>query len=397
MISGQLYTSRQQRQLARLLLAGLLFTVATLAVAGSADGADDTEGDADSPEVQIKNYRQGILDLESTIAVARGEDNQFKREEEEILYEIRQIDSELGEHQTKLRALRNNLACHRRAVARLEKESVRLKKLRSNEEKMLQQRVSAFYKMGRIGLLNATFSNRSLPDLITFSNAFEELVQYDKKLIAAYEQTLELQEKSRASLEEMSVKIDGFIRKAATEEKEVEQARKEMSAVLKGVQGKRKLRRKTIRRLRRDSARLSEALAKVKDELLRREKAFLDNKGRLPMPAEGRVVTRFHQWQENRFGEKERCEGIEIEVADGTPVHAVGGGKVIFADYFEGLGNTVIINHGSQFYSVTARLESISVAVARSIKAGTVIGIAGDAATLFTNGIYFEIRNGERQ
>ncbi|MBM9519582.1 peptidoglycan DD-metalloendopeptidase family protein [Desulforhopalus vacuolatus] len=350
-----------------------------------------------SVEKQIESYNESILYLEGNIAVARGEDNQFKREEKKILHDILQMDLIVAEHQTKLRKLQASAKKYRTIIRGTEKKLQHLHTEREKAEVMLQKRASVFYRMGRLGLLNAIFSARTLPDLIIFNNAFEQLVTYDSKLLAAYEETLKLQKKNTESFKLQNAALDKLVKQGKGEEVKVAVARKNLEKVLKAVQDKRSLHRKTIQQLEKKSQEITEAISRVKDEITREQKAFLKSKGKLPMPVDGIVRTRFHAWTENKFGEQELCEGIEIEAPDGASVCAIGTGKVIFAGYLEGYGNAVIINHGSHVYTVTARLENVEVEAEKTIRSGTVIGIAGDSTTLFTRGLYFEVRQGNNQ
>ena len=67
-------------------------------------------------------------------------------------------------------------------------------------------------------------------------------------------------------------------------------------------------------------------------------------------------------------------------------------GVVTFAGYLRGYGNTVIVNHGYQYYSVCSRIERILAEKGQTVREGSEIGIMGDTATLINEGLYFEIR-----
>ena len=54
----------------------------------------------------------------------------------------------------------------------------------------------------------------------------------------------------------------------------------------------------------------------------------------------------------------------------------------------------VIIDHGMDYYSITSRIEEISVKEGDIVEEGDVIGTTGNIATLFEKGLYFEIRHG---
>ncbi len=54
-------------------------------------------------------------------------------------------------------------------------------------ENHLQKRITAYYTMGDIGLLNVTFSTKTLPELLTFHDAFDVLIKYDQDAIKVFQ------------------------------------------------------------------------------------------------------------------------------------------------------------------------------------------------------------------
>jgi septal ring factor EnvC (AmiA/AmiB activator) len=88
------------------------------------------------------------------------------------------------------------------------------------------------------------------------------------------------------------------------------------------------------------------------------------------------------------------ANGITINTPTGTEVRAVFAGEVIFAGYMRGYGKMIIIDHDQQYYTVTARFDDLRVREGDQVSQGQVIGTAGEMATLFGKGLYFEIRHG---
>ena len=347
---------------------------------------------------KINQYREGILNLEGDIAVKQGEINQDTKKEQNLLAELSELDLVLNNHKRKLNELIASSDKQKLVIAEQEVELEKIRKQRDNVRKHLEKRSTAFYTMGDIGMINATFSNRTLPDLLTFRNSFQELIQYDKKILKAYQATLDLREKAQKALKLENEVLQGFVNRAKEEEEEVAIAKAQLLAKIEEIRGKRNLRKQAVRELRNNSRSLANSIAKVKDEFLQKQQKFAESKGTLPMPvANSQIVTRYHHWASNKFGEQTRCDGIEIEVPDHTTVRAIGDGKVIYSGYLEGYGNTVIINHGMNYYTVTARLEELFVKTGAEVKQNEEIALTGDTATLFSNGIYFEIRHKQHQ
>ena len=107
---------------------------------------------------------------------------------------------------------------------------------------------------------------------------------------------------------------------------------------------------------------------------------FAKLKGHLPFPVAGRAeIVR----AKRRGG---GGPGLEMRVVKGSAVQAVFGGRVAFADRYADFGNTVIIDHGSNYFTVNAGLATIRVRVGDEISTGGTLGTVGDT------GLYFEIR-----
>jgi murein hydrolase activator len=83
--------------------------------------------------------------------------------------------------------------------------------------------------------------------------------------------------------------------------------------------------------------------------------------------------------------------GIDIAGAEGLPVRAVHDGTIAFADVFTGFGRLVIVDHGSQNFSLYGNLKDIAVAKDAHVQGGEAIGSVGVAPTGAT-GLYFELR-----
>lgn len=101
---------------------------------------------------------------------------------------------------------------------------------------------------------------------------------------------------------------------------------------------------------------------------------FEKNKGRLPWPVSGSVVSKFgtHSVPGSRLTENNI--GIDIATSVGASVHAVAYGEVIRVADLEGT-YMVVIRHG-QYFTAFSNLSSVSVAAGNKVRPGTVIGRA---------------------
>ncbi|HEX6988138.1 MAG TPA: peptidoglycan DD-metalloendopeptidase family protein [Bacillota bacterium] len=108
---------------------------------------------------------------------------------------------------------------------------------------------------------------------------------------------------------------------------------------------------------------------------------------RWPLDIPGQLTTRFgwSRWRGRNHN------GIDIAAPRGTQVYAVDDGYVSHAGWKNGLGQTVIVNHGGGRETVYAHLSTISVSVGAQVNKSTVLGGVGNTGYSFGNHLHFEV------
>lgn len=112
-------------------------------------------------------------------------------------------------------------------------------------------------------------------------------------------------------------------------------------------------------------------------------------KGQLRLPVKGDILARFG----TRRGDGPSWKGLFIKAAEGAEVRAVAPGRVIFADWYKGYGNMIIVGHGDQYMSIYGNNQAVLKHVGDNVKAGDVIASAGNSGGNEESGLYFEIRH----
>jgi len=117
--------------------------------------------------------------------------------------------------------------------------------------------------------------------------------------------------------------------------------------------------------------------------------AFASLKGQLRAPVAGKVAARFG----SKRGDGPSWKGVFIRTAEGADVHAVAGGRVVFADWLRGFGNLIIVDHGGQYMSIYGNNQSLLKRAGDIVKAGDAIASAGNSGGNEESGLYFELRH----
>ncbi|MCD7972031.1 MAG: M23 family metallopeptidase [Candidatus Azobacteroides sp.] len=84
--------------------------------------------------------------------------------------------------------------------------------------------------------------------------------------------------------------------------------------------------------------------------------------------------------------------GMDFAAAIGTDIYATGNGKVSFAGWKQGYGNTVIIDHGYDYETLYAHMNDILVPVGKTVTRGEVIGLVGNTGKSVGPHLHYEVR-----
>ncbi|NGO71665.1 M23 family metallopeptidase [Streptomyces boncukensis] len=84
--------------------------------------------------------------------------------------------------------------------------------------------------------------------------------------------------------------------------------------------------------------------------------------------------------------------GQDFAVESGTPVRAVGAGRVWATGCGDGFGNQVVIRHPDGYYTQYAHLSEIQTERGRRVRAGERIGLSGDTGNSTGPHLHFEAR-----
>lgn len=114
----------------------------------------------------------------------------------------------------------------------------------------------------------------------------------------------------------------------------------------------------------------------------------------LKAPVEGEVVRKFG---ESRADGRLTWNGVVFAAKDNSDVVAVAAGRVVMADWLQGYGLIVIIDHGDDVKTIYANCNTLLVESGDYAEAGEVIAITGQSGGSTIPGLYFEVlENGEQ-
>ena len=119
---------------------------------------------------------------------------------------------------------------------------------------------------------------------------------------------------------------------------------------------------------------------------------FAALKGELPWPVKGELMQKFGSAREEG-----KLDGVLIAADEGTEIHSITDGKVVYADWMRGYGLIIIVDHGKGYMSLYAFNQSLYKKVGEVVNAGDVIASVGLSGGHDRASLYFGIRKKGKQ
>jgi septal ring factor EnvC (AmiA/AmiB activator) len=325
---------------------------------------------------------------ERLVALQR-EADRLASDERSLLNDLRKLDVE---RQMRTEELMRADAEAAKVRADIDDATRRIDTLQASEEAArpeLRSRLVEMYKLGKARYARVLLSTPDLRRIGQAARTVAALAKLDRERLEQYQRTIEELTSIRTTLEQRQ-------RQAAAARADAEKAQ---LAAGRAAQAKNDLVREIDRR--RDlnaqlASELQAAQSKLQAALRDASGAASDSaalpiapfRGDLGWPTAGQLRRRFGG---PPMGVPTSSNGIEIDSDSGTPVVAVHDGTVAFAGGFTGYGNLVILDHGSQAFSLYGDLLDIAVAKGARIDRGQPVGSVGPLPSGGT-GLYFELR-----
>lgn len=309
-------------------------------------------------------------------------------------------DAELGitAKRRRLESLRAAELAAERRRSELRAEQGRDQNALQTERAALGQQVRAAYLIGRqeqLKLLLNLSNPASLGRTLTYYGYFAQ--ERSGKIDAIQSQVMRL-EQLVAEIDQQSAQLKTLEDDASREMAGLEQARANRAAALAALTKQVASGNQELANLKREEQAVESLVADLagmmQDFPVDATQSFDRMRGRLPWPVQGRVSARYQEQHANSAPGM-RWNGEMIEAARGAKVRAPYFGRVVYADWLQGLGLLLIIGHSGGYMTLYGHAEVLYKSVGDWVAPGDVIAALSDAAGAAPQ-LYFEIRAGRK-
>jgi septal ring factor EnvC (AmiA/AmiB activator) len=388
-------------------VAGLFLWASLAGISGASAQQDGSMAENSVPfnqqadrQTQIDGYLERQKNLRLEIEKGRQEVETFTRQESDTIKRLNRVEQSLDESRKRVAALEKEIAMLDEKIAATSTASVELKqRIRGNED-YVAQRLVAMYKMNWLGQFHLLASAGSMHEFIQRKAALKHILAYDdkirgelandqadlKRLLADLET-----HKSRKTIRaaEYKEQIELMARERSTRQRLLADIRSQKALELAAIDALTQAANALDGKIKSINSGMSAAEAEKNISQL----AFSAHKGLLIMPVKGKIISLFGPYKNRKYNITNFRSGIDIQAEKGEPIQSVFRGNVLYASWFKGYGNMIIINHGNNFYTIYAHLEETFKSKGDTVETGEVIATVGDTGSMEGAKLYFEVRH----
>ena len=320
------------------------------------------------------------------------------KERDALSARLRTAELLITAERRRLETLRAAEAAAERRRSELRGEQGRDQNALQAERTALAAQVRAAYMIGRqeqLKLLLNQSNPASLGRTLTYYGYLAE--ERSGKIDTIQSQVMRLEELV-TEIDQQDAQLKTLADDARREMSGLEHARAERADALAALTKQVATGNQELARLKREEQAVESLVADLarvmQDFPVDATQSFDRMRGKLPWPVQGRVTAHYQDPHANAAPGM-RWNGEMIAAAHGAKVRAAYFGRVVYADWLQGLGLLLIIGHSGGYMTLYGHAEVLYKSVGDWVAPGDVIAALSDASGAAPQ-LYFEIREGRK-
>jgi murein hydrolase activator len=342
------------------------------------------------------NPQEEYKKIQKQITTHKEKLNEAKQRESSILTEMENTNKQLKKVETDLKKYKNRLVNTESLILRVEYEISQNKNIIEKHMEWIKKKIRAIHKYGHNSDIVMLFqSSDDISQLMRRGKYLQYLTVYEHRIIDNYKGIIENLSEKEKELVSLKKELTKNKVKVKAEEESLAQKKKHKEALLASVKKEEASYARMLKELKDASQKILDIIReseKAEKEEPFSTKNFSGLKGKLPWPVEGKIAIHYGSQKDPQFNTPIFRSGTYIQSTADSLAKAVHSGKVVFAEWFKGYGQLVIVNHGDGYHTLYGSLSEIFTKVGDIIKGKQAIGRVGNSGIVNSPGLYFELR-----
>jgi murein DD-endopeptidase MepM/ murein hydrolase activator NlpD len=337
---------------------------------------------------EIDKAQQELQDVSRQIESQRSQLNQIKQQEKSIMGQLQNLEQDMVDKEKQIEILAARIHALEEDIKATEEEIAQKEEELQVQIDYLCERLLYMYEDGMdVSYLEVLFSATNIRDFLTRYDLLQYVVEQDMNLIDTINKNKRALDIKKNDLEIQKKELLTMREVQEAQRRQLEEQADQKKEILSNVRVEKKAYEKALEELERTSREL--------EELIRRSQSGEQlGTGIYTWPAPGyRSITSAYGMRYHPILKTNKMHtGVDIGAPMGAKIVAADSGKVMFAGWQGGYGQTIIIDHGAGMSTLYAHQSKFAVSSGQSVKKGDVIGYVGSTGWSTGPHLHFEVR-----
>ncbi|XKM13890.1 murein hydrolase activator EnvC [Orbaceae bacterium ac157xtp] len=361
----------------------------------------------------LQALRSSIIEQEKKLA-------QQKQQRASLLLELKKQETAIANSLNVLDKTNKNLANINVEIKQLIPDIEKLEATESKQKKLLAKQLESTFKLGKTSSMDLIFSGEDSQRNERIITYYGYINQARQTLINDLKVTQEELNSKKSALQQKKQSQTDLLAEQKSQHALLVKNRQQRQNTISQLEKSMQLNQQKLAELKENEANLQAQIVKAEKENKRiaeneakqaaniaaKQKSFNYNPTRdekalmarvsgigkpqhnLSWPVKGQILYRFGQPLQGEL----HWKGMVIKAKEGTQVSAIASGRVILANWLQGYGFMVVLDHGKGDMSIYGYNQRVLVNIGDNVEAGQAIALVGTSGGKNSASLYFEIR-----
>lgn len=388
-------------------LSSICFATESSKITSNNNKIDDLKEEKEQLEDEKDAINSEILELIEKMGFKQEEIDSVQKKIDLLQKEIDELQNSINETVNEIKTIENKISENEKIYKEKEKEQ-------EYQEEVLSNRVKRNYMNDTYNeFLGIILDSESLSEILFKVKYVNDIMNNDKKVISELKetklmlaQTKESLDKDKEDLSNHKLSLEYQQEVIKEKQENVVEERKVLDAEMAElnnleIEKQAKINKiistqKNIDSQIQDLTVENANLTAILQETSSSSSGVSYGSGTFINPTSGRYTSDYGWRTHPITGKRSFHSGQDIANSYGTPIVAADGGKVVKASYYGAYGNTVIVDHGNNYSTMYAHLQSFKVSVGDTVSQGQQLGEMGSTGWSTGPHLHYEVwYNGE--
>lgn len=365
-----------------------------------------TSASIQEKENQIGAAQEEREALQNSLTDVKALKAQLEQQKKDLRNYVTELDAQLQAIQENIVQLNARIEEKEAEITLTQEELERAREKEQEQYEAMVSRIQRLYELGDTGYLDMLFGSASMGDMLNSLVYMEQISAYDNQQLEEFMLNRQYIEICEEELLQEKALLDEAREIVLEEEAIIQELIADKEATIRAYDADISNKANAIAEYEADIKAQNELIEALEAAIAEERKRILAQNGtvlnydggifKFPLASYTRVSDEYGWRIHPTLGVEQFHNGVDFAAPAGTAIYAAYDGVVVAATYSSTMGNYVMIDHGSNLYTIYMHASKLYVSKDDVVSRGTTIAAVGSTGRSTGPHLHFTVRlNGE--